>query len=212
MNGNRKRRVGLYSRLIFPWLCDFALDQPFVAKHRRELLSQVGGETLEIGFGTGLNLLCYPKAVRQITVVDPNPGMHRRAQKRLRQADIEVDKRLLSSEELPFEAATFDCVVSTFTLCSIQQVDRALAEVFRVLKPEGRFLVLEHGLSNEPSIQKRQRRLNGLQRLLGENCQLVRNIRELVMHQPFQSVELDEFYLEKTPKTHGYMYRGVAIK
>ena len=75
-----------------------------------------------------------------------------------------------------------------------------------------RFSPLEHGLSNEPGIQKRQRRLNGLQRLLGENCQLVRNIRELVRQQPFQSVELDEFYLEKTPKTHGYMYRGVAIK
>jgi len=204
--------VGLYSRLIFPWLCDFALDQPFVAKHRRELLSQVGGETLEIGFGTGLNLSCYPKEVRKITVVDPNPGMHRRARKRIQQADVEVDQRLLSSEELPFEAATFDYVVSTFTLCSIQKVDRALEEVFRVLKPEGRFLLLEHGLSDELGIQKWQWRLNGFQQLLGQNCQLVRNIRELVKQQPFQSVELDEFYLENTPKTHGYMYRGVAIK
>lgn len=204
--------MGFYSRIIFPWLCDLALDQPFVAKHRRELLSQVGGETLEIGFGTGLNLSCYPKEVRKITVVDPNPGMHRRAQKRIQQADIEVDKRLLSSEELPFGEATFDCVVSTFTLCSIQQVDRALAEVIRVLKPEGRLLMLEHGLSNEPSIQKRQRRLNGLQRLLGGNCHLDRNIEELVKQQPFRSVELDEFYLEKTPKTHGYIYRGMAIK
>jgi ubiquinone/menaquinone biosynthesis C-methylase UbiE len=198
--------------LIFPWLCDFALDQSFVAKHRRELLSRVGGETLEIGFGTGLNLSCYPKEVRKITVVDPNPGMQSRARMRLQQADIEVDNRLLSSEELPFEEATFDCVVSTFTLCSIQQVDRALAEVFRVLKPEGRFFMLEHGLSNEPKIQKRQRRLNGIQRLLAGNCHLDRNVRELVRQQPFRSVELEEFYLEKTPKTHGYMYRGVAIK
>lgn len=125
---------------------------------------------------------------------------------------MNIDKRLLGSEELPFDDATFDCVVSTFTLCSIQQVDRALAEVFRVLKPEGRFLVLEHGLSNEPKIQKRQRRWNGLQRLLGDNCQLVRNIEELVRQQPFRSVELDEFYLEKTPKTHGYIYRGLAIR
>lgn len=204
--------MGFYSRIVFPWLCDFALDQPIVAKHRRELLSQAGGKTLEIGFGTGLNLSCYPKEVRKITVVDPNPGMHRRAQKRIQQTDIEVDKRVLSSEELPFEAATFDCVVSTFTLCSIQQVDRALAEVFRVLKPEGRFLMLEHGLSNELKIQKKQRRLNGLQRLLGDNCHLDRNIPELVKQQPFRSVELEEFYLEKTPKTHGYIYRGMAIR
>jgi ubiquinone/menaquinone biosynthesis C-methylase UbiE len=91
-------------------------------------------------------------------------------------------------------------------------VDRALAELFRVLKPAGRFLILEHGLSNEPSIQKRQRRLNGIQRLLGGNCHLDRNIEELVKQQPFRSVELDEFYLEKTPKTHGYIYRGMAIK
>jgi ubiquinone/menaquinone biosynthesis C-methylase UbiE len=204
--------VGFYSRTIFPWLCDLALDKPFVAEHRRELLSQVGGEILEIGFGTGLNLPCYPEEVHKITVVDPNAGMHRRAQRRLRQTDIEVDKRLLSSEELPFEEATFDCVVSTFTLCSIQQVERALAEVFRVLKPEGQFLVLEHGLSNDPEIRKWQRWLNGPQQLFGDQCQLVRNIRELVIQQPFQSVEMDEFYLEKTPKTHGYMYRGVAIK
>lgn len=204
--------MSFYSRIVFPWLCDFSLDRPFVTEHRRELLSSVSGETLEIGFGTGLNLSCYPEAVRKITVVDPNPGMHRRAQKRLQQADIEVDKRLLGGEELPFEDAKFDCVVSTFTLCSIQQVDRALAEVFRVLKPEGRLLVLEHGLSNDPEVQKWQRWLNGPQQLFGDQCQLVRNIRELVKQQPFRSVELDEFYLEKTPKTHGYIYRGVAIK
>lgn len=204
--------MSFYSRTIFPWLCDLALDKPFVAEHRRELLSEVSGEILEIGFGTGLNLSCYPEKVHKITVVDPNAGMHRRAQRRLRQSDIEVDKRLLSSEALPFEEATFDCVVSTFTLCSIQQVERALAEVFRVLKPEGRFLVLEHGLSNNPEVQKWQRWLNGPQQLFGDQCQLVRNIRELVKQQPFRSVELDEFYLERTPKTHGYIYRGVATK
>ncbi len=204
--------MGFYSRIVFPWLCDFALDQAVVAQHRRELLSHVSGETLEIGFGTGLNLSCYPSDVRKITVVDPNPGMHRRAKKRIQQADIQVDKRLLSSEKLPFENDTFDCVVSTFTLCSIQQVDRAVAEVLRVLKPEGRFLIMEHGLSNDPEIQKWQRWLNGPQQLFGDNCHLDRNIQELVKQQPFRSVELEEFYLEKTPKTHGYIYRGVAIK
>ncbi len=172
----------------------------------------MSGETLEIGFGTGLNLSCYPEDVRKITVVDPNPGMHRRAQKRIQHADIEVDKRVLSSEALPFDSDTFDCVVSTFTLCSIQQVDRALAEVLRVLKPEGRFLIMEHGLSNEPDVQKWQRWLNGPQQVFGDNCHLERNIQELVKQQPFQSVELEEFYLEKIPKTHGYIYRGMAIK
>jgi hypothetical protein len=67
--------VGFYSRVIFPRLCDFLLDKPFVEKHRQELLSGVSGEILEIGFGTGLNLPHYPEHVREISVVDPNLGM-----------------------------------------------------------------------------------------------------------------------------------------
>ena len=204
--------VGFYSRHIFPRLCDFSLDRPLVAKHRRELLSGASGEVLEIGFGTGLNLPHYPKHVRRITTVDPNPGMHRKAEKRIEQTGIEVDQRLLSSEEIPFPDETFDTVVSTFTMCSIQHVDRAVGEVHRVLKTGGRFLFLEHGLSPEPSVQKWQRRLNGLERLLADNCHLDRNIRGLIEQQPFQSVKLAEFYLEKTPKTHGYIYRGEAKK
>lgn len=204
--------MGFYSRVIFPRLCDFVLDRPFVAKHRRELLSGVSGEILEIGFGTGLNLPYYPEHVRKITVVDPNPGMHRLAQKRIEQAGIDVEQRLLSSEELPFDDATFDCVVSTFTLCSIEDVDRALGEIYRVLRPEGRFLFLEHGLSPDSSVQKWQRRLNWLERRLADNCRLDRNVRELLEQQQFGSVGINEFYLEKTPRTHGYIYRGVARK
>ncbi|MGH7200278.1 MAG: class I SAM-dependent methyltransferase [Planctomycetaceae bacterium] len=204
--------MGLYSRLIFPRLCDLALDRPHVARLRRELLADVSGDVLEIGFGTGLNLPCYPEHVRKITVVDPNPGMHRRARRRIEQSGIEVDQRLLRGEDLPFDEAAFDCVVSTFTLCSIEPVERALAEAHRVLKPGGRFLFLEHGLSPEPNVQTWQRRLNPFQRRLGGRCRLDRNFRELISRQPFRSVRIDEFYLEGTPRTHGYIYRGVATK
>lgn len=202
--------MGFYSQLIFPRLCDFVLDRPFVAKHRRELLSTVDGEVLEIGFGTGLNLAYYPEHVHKITVVDPNPGMQRQARRRIDRAGIEVDQRLLSSEELPFDNQVFDCVVSTFTLCSIEDVERALSEVFRVLKPGGRFLFLEHGLSPDANVQKWQRRLNWLQRRLGDNCRLDRNVSHLVREKPFENVRLDEFYLEQTPRTHGYIYKGTA--
>ena len=204
--------MGIYSRVIVPRLCDFALDRPAVAQHRRELLAGVTGQTLEIGFGTGLNLPHYPQRVRKITVVDPNPGMHRRARRRIDQTGIEVDHRLLSSEELPFENGAFDSAVSTFTLCSIEQVERALAEVYRVLKPAGRFFFLEHGLSPDGGVQKWQRRLNRLQQLLADHCHLDRNIGDLVRQPPFRSVELVEFYLERTPRTHGYLYRGSAQK
>src|SRR5262249_13636510 len=103
-------------------------------------------------------------------------------------------------------------VVSTFTLCSIEDVDRALGEVYRVLKPGGRFLFLEHGISPEPKVQKWQRRLNWLEMRLGDGGRLDRNIEELVKAQPFASVEMEKFYMEKNPKTHGYMYRGIATK
>jgi ubiquinone/menaquinone biosynthesis C-methylase UbiE len=167
---------------------------------------------VEIGFGTGLNLRYYPERVRKLTTVDPNPGMHRLAQKRIKRRAIEVDQQLVSGERLPFEDNRFDCAVSTFTLCSIENVGQALAEVYRVLKHGGQLLFLEHGLSPEPRVQKWQRRLNWLQVRLANGCHLDRPMKELVAAQPFAAVEVEEFYLESTPRTHGYLYRGMATK
>jgi ubiquinone/menaquinone biosynthesis C-methylase UbiE len=204
--------MGVYSQVIVPFLCDFGLDRPFVAKYRRDLLAYASGNILEIGFGTGLNLPYYPPHIRKITTVDPNIGMYRKARRRIKQAGIEVDRRVLGSERLPFEHGTFDCAVSTFTLCSIENVAQALRETYRVLTAGGKFLFLEHGLSPEPRVQKWQRRLNWLQRRLADGCRLDRNIKALVAAQPFSSVEVEEFYLERTPKTHGYLYRGIGTK
>jgi ubiquinone/menaquinone biosynthesis C-methylase UbiE len=204
--------VGFYSQVILPYLCDFLLNKPSVARHRRELLAHAHGDVLEIGFGTGLNLPYYPEPVRKLTTVDPNVGMHRLAQRRIKRTGIKVDQRLLSSERLPFENDSFDCVVSTFTLCSIEDVGQALAEVYRVLKAGGKFLFLEHGLSPEPNVQQWQRRLNWVEMRLGDGCRLDRDISALVRAQPFASVGIEEFYLEKTPRTHGYLYRGIATK
>jgi ubiquinone/menaquinone biosynthesis C-methylase UbiE len=203
--------VGFYSQVIFPRLCELALNQPAIAGRRRDLLAQADGHVLEIGFGTGLNVPHYPARVRRITAVDPSAAMHRLARRRVKKAGIEVDQRVLSGERLPFESDTFDCVVSTFTLCSIPDVGQALAEAHRVLKPGGKLLFLEHGLSPEPGVQKWQRRLNWLQMRLADGCRLDRNIKELVAG-PFALVEIEEGYLEKTPATHGYLYRGIAGK
>jgi SAM-dependent methyltransferase len=204
--------VGFYSEVIFPRLCDLLLNRPSVARLRRDLLAAARGDVLEVGFGTGLNLPHYPARVHRITAVDPNPGMHRLARRRARRAGVEVDQRTLGGERLPFDGGAFDCVVSTFTLCSIADVGQALNEVYRVLKPGGRLLFLEHGLSPEPGVQKWQRRLNGLEMRLADGCRLDRNMRELVAARPFASVAVEEFYLERTPKTHGYLYRGAAGK
>jgi ubiquinone/menaquinone biosynthesis C-methylase UbiE len=204
--------VGLYSQVLFPHLCDLLLDRPFVAKHRRGLLAHAHGEVLEVGFGTGLNLPYYPASVRKITTVDPNPGMHRLAQRRVRESGMAVDQRVLSGERLPFEDNRFDCVVSTFTLCSIPNVSQAVGEMYRVLRPGGRLLFLEHGLSPEPTVQKWQRRLNWLEMYLADGCHLDRDMKALLATQPFVSLDVEEFYLEQTPPTHGYLYRGVATK
>lgn len=118
--------MGFYSQVIVPLLCDFGLDRPFVARYRRELLAHASGNILEIGFGTGLNLPCYPAHVRKVTTVDPNVGMYCRARRRIKKAGVEVDRRVLGGERLPFEDGTFDCVVSTFTLCSIEDVAQAM--------------------------------------------------------------------------------------
>ena len=204
--------VGIYSQVIFPRLCDLLLNWPLVARHRRQLLAHAQGDVLEIGFGTGLNLPHYPAQVHKITTVDPNAGMHRLAQRRVKKTGIEVDQRVLSGERLPFEGDRFDCAVSTFTLCSIEDVSQALGEVYRVLKPAGKFLFLEHGFSPEPNVQKWQRRLNWLEMRLADGCRLDRNMKALISAQPFSAVDVEEFYLEKTPKTHGYLYRGSARK
>jgi ubiquinone/menaquinone biosynthesis C-methylase UbiE len=204
--------MSFFSQVIVPRLCDFLLNKSLLARHRRQLLAGAYGDVVEIGFGTGLNLPYYPERVHKLTAVDPNPGMHRLAQKRIKQRGIEVDQHVLKGERLPFEDSRFDCAVSTFTLCSIEEVGQALREVYRVLKTGGTFLFLEHGLSPEPGVQKWQRRLNWLQVRLANGCHLDRNVKALVATQPFASVEVEEFYLERTPRTHGYLYRGVATK
>jgi ubiquinone/menaquinone biosynthesis C-methylase UbiE len=204
--------MGIYSRVIFPRLCDWTMNDPKIAGLRKEVLTEVGGQILEIGFGTGLNLAYYPKAVRSITAADPGEGMIRIARKRIEKSQIEVDLRCVNAEELPLQDATFDCVVSTWTLCSIPDVQRAMKEVYRVLKPGGRFVFLDHGLSDEPKIQRWQRRLNWIQKRVGDGCRLDLDVEALVRGLPFREVSLGRFVLERAPKTHGTMYRGVATK
>jgi ubiquinone/menaquinone biosynthesis C-methylase UbiE len=204
--------MSFFTQVIVPRLCDLLLNKSLLSRHRRAILAGAYGDVVEIGFGTGLNLPYYPERVHKVTAVDPNPGMHRLAQKRIRHTGIEVEQQVLGGERLPFEDGRFDCAVSTFTLCSIEDVAQALREVYRVLKSGGKFLFLEHGISREPNVQKWQRRLNWLQVRLANGCHLDRDMRALIAAQPFASVEVEEFYLKRTPKTHGYLYRGMATK
>jgi hypothetical protein len=131
---------------------------------------------------------------------------------RIAESAIAVDQRTMSGEALPFEDESFECVVSTWTLCSIPEVGWALGEVYQVLRPGVRFVFPEHGLGIEPRVQRWQRRLNPIQRLLGDGCRLDLDVPALVGSQPFGNIQVDRFEWEGVPRTHGTMYRGVATK
>ena len=202
--------MGFYSQRILPYLLDWSMSDPAIAQYRREILANVTGDVLEIGFGTGLNLSYYPD-IDKLVAIDANPGMHSLAQKRMQTSSITIDHRVLNGEKLPMADNTFDSVVSTWTLCSIAKVEQALQEMYRVLKPGVKFFFIEHGLSNEPQVQIWQNRLTPIQKVIGDGCHLNRNIRQLVEKQ-FDTVTLKEFYAEKMPKFVGYYYQGVATK
>ena len=204
--------MSIYSRHIFPRVCDRLMAFPGLAEQRRLALADAGGDILEIGFGTGRNLACYPGHVRRITAIDPNVGMGGLAEKRIAASGIEVDRRSLGGEALPFDAESCDTVVSTFTMCSIPEVGRALGEVYRVLRPGGRLLFLEHGLSGDPGVQRWQRRLNPIERIVGDGCRLDLDVEATVRGQPFAIVDVERLEMERLPRTHGTLYRGRATK
>lgn len=204
--------MGIYSKYVFPWIIDLSLGRKEIGQLRRELLQNTRGAVLEIGFGTGLNLPHYPPAVKKITVVDPNPGMQKRARRRIQVSSVQVEPHLLRGESLPFSDQSFDTVVSTFTLCSIPHLDQALREVIRVLKSGGHFLFLEHGLADREKIKKWQRRLNPLQRRIGDGCQLDRDMERLIEQAGLRITELKKFYFSKAPRVLGYFYQGIAVR
>ena len=211
-NSELQTHMGLYSRYIFPRIMHWSMSRPGLAEERRQVLAEVRGEVLEIGFGSGLNLPHYQPHVRKITAVDSNAGTLRLAARQLEQSPMEVEHIVVSSERLPMPDGSFDSVVSTFTLCSIADVTAALREVRRVLRPGGRYHFLEHGLSRETRIARWQHRCSPITRWFGEGCHLDRPIRRLVEAADFRAVQCDEHELSSLGKLGGYLYRGLATR
>ena len=200
-----------YGRWILPRLLDWTMSGEPYATYRQQLLAPLSGQVLEIGFGTGLNLAYYPQTVTSLTVIDPNPGMVAVARSRILETALPITSEPLRGEALSMPDSSFDWVVSTWTLCSIAQVEQALQEIRRVLKPDGHFAFIEHGLSPDPELQVWQHRLTPLQKRIADGCHLDRAIADLI--QKFFTLEsLETFYAENTPKVGGYFYRGVAVK
>lgn len=203
--------MGFYGKYIFPKIVDRVMDSKDMRAARDKTLEGVTGDIFEIGFGTGLNLDHYPQHVRRITTADVNPGMAKAAQRRIAASKIDVDNRVLNGESLPFDDGSFDSVVCTWTLCSIANADKALAELRRVLRPKGRFFFIEHGLSDDPKIRKWQDRLTPYWKIIGDGCHLNRDAGALLRDNGFALAKLENFYMDG-PRFATYMYQGVAEK
>jgi ubiquinone/menaquinone biosynthesis C-methylase UbiE len=204
--------MGFYSNIIIPLLFDMSMDKPHIQEARKKILENVSGEVLEIGFGTGLNLPHYPDSITSLTIIDKNPGMIRKAQERIKQSNIKVESKQINGEKLPFEDQSFDSVVSTYTLCSIKNVDLALKEIYRVLKPDGKMFFKEHGLSDDPNIQKWQNRINPFQKIWANGCNLNRDFKKLLETAGFKFEVLRNYVMAESSNTHGYTYEGIAVK
>jgi SAM-dependent methyltransferase len=201
----------MYATYIFPRLMDWVLRGERFQAERRQLLTSVRGMVLEIGFGTGLNLPHYPQAVTALHAVDPSPMLPDRVACRVGQAPFPVHIQRVSAEGLPYDDATFDSAVSTFTLCTISDAVKALCEVRRVLKPEGRFFFLEHGRSDHSTTARWQDRLNPLQNWFACGCNLNRRIDQLVREAGMRLEHVDRYVLPGVPRIGGEMYRGAAL-
>ncbi len=204
--------MSFYGTRIFPLFMDLGMKSRTFSIYRRELLYGVSGTILEIGVGTGLNFRFYPQEITRIVTADPNPGMHKKAQKRATKHRLEVEHHQVSAETLPFADNTFDVVISTWTLCSIPDLPKALSEIRRVLKPGGNFRYVEHGLAPEADVSVRmwQHRCTPVQRVIADGCHLNRSISHIVEEAGFTHSWQRSGYAQGTPKMAGYMYQGVT--
>ena len=201
--------MSLYRDLILPRLVHGAMRNPELIPYRKRALEQAQGYVLEIGIGSGLNLPHYPKAVGRVLGLEPSVRLATMARRAARGVAFPVEVLEESAEAIPLEDDTIDTVVSTWTLCSIPDVGRALSELRRVLKPGGQFLFVEHGLSTDKSVRTWQRRLTPLWKCCAGGCHLKRPIEGLVEASGFKCTELRTGYA-KGPRPITFMYEGSA--
>ncbi|WP_337186422.1 class I SAM-dependent methyltransferase [Phenylobacterium sp.] len=180
-------------------------------KQRAKIVPQAHGRVLELGIGMGLNLALYdPAKVSEVVGVDPARELRAVAEAAPRDPALKVRVDDGTAEDLPFEAASFDCVVCTFTLCSVQAPATALAEARRVLKPNGRFFFCEHGLAPDAGVARWQRRIEPIWKRLGGGCHLTRPVTTAIAAAGFEISRQDSMYLPGTPRFAGWNEWGEA--
>ncbi len=202
--------MGFYSQRIVPHIVNIACGSKPMRPLRERVCIGLTGEVVEIGFGSGHNVGCYPLVVTRVRAVEPSDVGWKSGAKRVAASAVPIERAGLDGQDLPFEDATFDAALSTFTLCTVPDAARALRELRRVLKPGGSLHFLEHGLAPDPTVQKWQRRLDPIERRLVAGCTFSRPIVQLVTDAGFTITEVDEFYEDRSPKFAGALSLGRA--
>ena len=199
--------MGFYQEHIVPHLVNLAMRNRQLAPYRERTIRLAGGRVLEIGVGSGLNLPLYTEGVTEIVGLDPHPKLLAMASLKPRS----IPSKLIegSAESIPLDDASVDTVVSTWSLCTIRDVAAALAEIRRVIKPDGQLVFVEHGLAPENSVRRWQNRLTPLWKRLAGGCHLNRPISSLIEDAGFHIAQVQTGYMPG-PKPMTFTYEGSA--
>jgi ubiquinone/menaquinone biosynthesis C-methylase UbiE len=174
-------------------------EQAVLRGHRKALLDRVTGRVLEIGGGTGANLPFYGPGIDELVITEPEEPMARRLERKLAGYSLPTRVVRAAAEALPFDDASFDFVVSTLVLCTVDDPGRALAEAHRLLKPSGQLVFIEHVRSDDPRLARWQDRLHGIQLRIGHGCNCNRRTLETITSAGFSIAELEHDTLRKAP-------------
>src|SRR5450830_1623607 len=206
----REAVVSFYDRWVLPPVLDLVMRQRQLAKYRHEVVAAASGRTLEVGVGSGLNFPHYSKQVEIVFGIDPSPLLLAIARRRAAAAGVGVALVQGSATTIPLADHSVDTIVMTWTLCSIPDPLVALREIRRVLKPGGKLLFVEHGLSPEPGVERWQHRLTPVWRHIAGGCHLDRKVDKLIRSAGFDLTELRTEYA-RGPRLMTYMYEGCAV-
>lgn len=204
--------MGIYGEQVLPRLTNVLLgSKEFGTRIRAGACVGLHGDVMELGFGSGLNMPYYPPEVSDVWIVEPSSVALKLAQPRIAASKVHVHEGALDGARLDFPDSRFDAALSTMTLCTIPDVDSALAEVLRVLKPGAELHFAEHGLAPDTKVAHFQQRFDPWQMRFAGGCHLARDMRALLAGAGFEIVELDTRFI-KGPKAWSYMYLGRARK